>query len=202
MVAGVGSGESALNLIPTFEPELITLELMLPGIDGIEVCRRLRDDPHSSSIAILVLTSSTHDQHAVSALEAGANDYMMKPFNVLVLVARIRAILRSVRSTAQRAAPQDEMDLHGIRIDVRRHQVFVDGEEIHLSTTEFDILTFLARNPGWVFSRSDIIDAVRGKEATVTERAVDVQILGLRRRLGAKGAHIQTVRGVGYRLEG
>ncbi|MFW5795904.1 MAG: winged helix-turn-helix domain-containing protein, partial [Alkalispirochaeta sp.] len=135
-----------------------------------------------------------------SGLEIGADDYVTKPFSPKVLVARLRAALRKNREPDHRP-PVEELSAHGIRMDLSRYEVYCDGKPVSLSATEFAILEFLMYNPGWVFSRNKIIDAVRGKDYPVTERSVDVQILGLRKKLGSHGRFIETVRGVGYRLK-
>ncbi|MFP4113730.1 MAG: response regulator [Spirochaetota bacterium] len=195
----VDTGEAALAQSARLKPDLVILDLMLPGLDGVEVCRRLKKGEATRSIPILMLTAKAEDIDIVTGLEVGADDYVTKPFSPKVLVARVNAILRR-REDAGSAGSDDTITVHGITIDVARHEVWMDGEQIHLSATEFAILLFLGRNPGWVFSRNKIIDTVKGKDYPVTERSVDVQILGLRKKLGPKGKLVQTVRGVGYRL--
>jgi two-component system phosphate regulon response regulator PhoB len=196
----VGTGEAALAQANRIKPHIVVLDLMLPGLDGTEVCRRLRQDEATRELPVIMLTARTEDVDIVKGLEVGADDYVTKPFSPRVLIARIRAILR--RGAAGSAGDEGEVvEIHGIRIDVSRHEVSVADTQIDLSATEFAILLFLARNPGWVFSRNKIIDTVKGKDYPVTERSVDVQILGLRKKLGTRGSLIQTVRGVGYRLQ-
>jgi two-component system phosphate regulon response regulator PhoB len=196
----VTSGEDALVLASQTGPALIVLDLMLPGLDGLEVCRRLKRDGTTKSIPVLMLTAKSEDADIVTGLEVGADDYVTKPFSPKVLMARIRAALR--RADDQTTGDQEpRISVHDIVIDVARHEVSVAGRTVELSATEFSILEFLARNPGLVFSRSRIIDGVRGKDYPVTERSVDVQILGLRKKLGDRGRYIQTVRGVGYRVQ-
>lgn len=195
----VDTGEAALSQTIRVAPDAIVLDLLLPGLNGVEVCRRLKRDQQTRHIPIVMLTAKSEDSDIVTGLEAGADDYVTKPFSPQVLVARIRAVLR--RSGDESDDSQQALSVHGIRIDVARHAVWVDGSHVHLSATEFAVLLFLARNPGWVLSRAKIIDGVKGKDYPVTERSVDVQILGLRRKLGAKGHLIETVRGVGYRLQ-
>ena len=196
----VKSGEEALLLSSRITPALVILDLMLPGLDGLEVCRRLKRNDATKSIPVLMLTAKTEDSDIVTGLEMGADDYITKPFSPKVLVARVRATLR--RNTESVPEEQEnQIAVHDIVIDVSRHEVNVAGRPVVLSATEFSILEFLARNPGWVFSRNRIIDAVKGKDYPVTERSVDVQILGLRKKLGPQGKYIQTVRGVGYRLQ-
>jgi two-component system phosphate regulon response regulator PhoB len=195
----VDTGEAALAQTSRVDPDLLVLDLMLPGLDGVEVCRRLKKSEDTRSIPILMLTAKAEDSDIVTGLEVGADDYVTKPFSPKVLVARVRAILRRHRD-AGATDSGDKLLVHGITIDIARHEVWIDGEQVPLSATEFAILVFLARNPGWVFSRNKIIDTVKGKDYPVTERSVDVQILGLRKKLGEKGRLVQTVRGVGYRL--
>jgi two-component system phosphate regulon response regulator PhoB len=192
------SGEKALALAAANPPGLILLDLMLPGVDGREVCRRLKAGEATRSIPVVMLTARGEDTDVVAGLELGADDYITKPFSPKVLVARVRSVLR------RRAQPlpeqPDRLSLHGLDIDLARHQVRCRGEVVELSATEFGLLVFLARRPGWVFSRAQIISGVRGEDYPVTERAVDVQVLGLRRKLGPCGEVIETVRGIGYRL--
>lgn len=181
-------------------PDLILLDLMLPDFDGLEVCRRLRQDPKTRDIPIIMLTAKSGDDDIVHGLEVGADDYVTKPFSPKVLEARIKNVLRRGRE-AEGDVPQ-VISVHGIRIDAGRHEVYLGEEEIVFSATEFAILHHLMGHPGWVFSRNQIIDAVKGQDYPVTERAVDVQILGIRKKLKHAGAYIETVRGVGYRLKG
>lgn len=200
-VTGVNSGEAALAHLDRATPDLIVLDLMLPGVNGWEVCRRLKSDPQRNCIPIVMLTARTEDADIVAGLDAGADDYVTKPFNPRVLIARVRAALRRVIPPDTEHSRGDIITVHGIEIDISRHRVMCKGREVILSATEFAILEFLSRNPGWVFSRTRIIDAIRGEDYPVTERSVDVQILGLRRKLGEHGFVVETVRGVGYRMK-
>ncbi len=194
------TGESALSLARKSDPDLILLDLMLPGLDGFEVCRSLKAEASSSDVPILMLTAKSEDADIVSGLEMGADDYMTKPFSPKVLVARIGAVLRRARHR-NKTVRNNKLNVHDIEIDISKHEVHCGGGHIPLSVSEFLILAFLARNPGWVFSRNQIITAVKGEDYPVTERSVDVQILGLRRKLGSYGSYIQTVRGIGYRMQ-
>ena len=200
-VETVQSGEQALRAMAENPPQAVLLDLLLPGIDGIEVCRRIKQDERFQHTPVLMLTARTEDSDIVTGLEVGADDYITKPFSPKVLVARLRAALR--RNTSDELPTDEPVLLHvqGIAIDTARHEVRCDGSIVLLSATEFAILEFFARNPGLVFSRTRIIDAIRGEDYPVTERSVDVQILGLRKKLGVHGTHIETVRGVGYRLK-
>ena len=194
------NGEDGLKLAREDAPNLILLDLMLPGIDGLETCRRIKQDPSIASIPVIMLTAKGEDSDVVTGLEVGADDYLPKPFSPKVLIARIRSVMRRVRASV--SGPSEErIKIHDVIIDVSRHEVTVGSENIELSATEFAILEFLARNPGWVYSRTKIIDSVKGKDYPVTERSVDVQILGLRKKLGHHGELIETVRGVGYRFK-
>ncbi|AHC14333.1 response regulator [Salinispira pacifica] len=195
------TGEKGLSMAASHHPALILLDLMLPGLDGLEVCRRLKKDHMLSHIPVIMLTAKTEDSDIITGLEVGADDYLSKPFSPKVLIARIRSVLRRVRGEVETLSQEDRIKIHDILIDVSRHEVFMGAEAIDLSATEFAILEFLARSPGWVFSRNKIIDAVKGKDYPVTERSVDVQILGLRKKLGTHGDYIETVRGVGYRMK-
>lgn len=201
-VTGVTTGEAALEAVGGTLPELVVLDLMLPGINGFDVCRKIKGDIRTQGVPVLMLTARSEDADVVAGLDVGADDYVTKPFNPKVLVARVRAALRRGDATGTNgiATADDLVSVHGITIDVARHEVRCGEESVQLSATEFAILEFLVRNPGWVFSRSKIIDAIRGEEYPVTERSVDVQILGIRRKLGEYGRCIETVRGVGYRV--
>lgn len=201
-VRTVGTGEDALRLAREIEPDLIILDIMLSGINGTEVCKRLKAAGETRNIPVLMLTAKSASSDVVNGLELGADDYVTKPFIPSVLLARVRAVLRRAERSEAASAPPARIRVHDILIDVSRHEVSAGDTPVSLSATEFAILEFLARNPGWVFSRNRIIDAVKGEDYPVTERSVDVQILGLRRKLGDHGKHIETVRGVGYRLAG
>lgn len=200
VVESVRTGEHALASARTRVPDAVILDLMLPGLDGVEVCRRLKADPSTRHVPVVMLTAKSEDTDVVSGLEVGADDYVTKPFSPKVLIARLRAVLRRTREAGEETSPDSTVRIHDLEIDVQRHLVRCAGEILELSATEFAVLEVLARNAGWVFSRAKIIDAVKGSDYPVTERSVDVQILGLRRKLGRFGEMIETVRGVGYRL--
>jgi len=201
-VVSAESGEQALKLIESANPDLIVLDIMLPGMDGIEVLRSLKQGSRYAQIPGIMATAKSEDSDIITGLELGADDYIAKPFSPKVLIARIRSLLRRTQSRINEARALDELVQIGpITLDAGRHEVSLKGQPVDLSATEFAILEFLMRNPGWVFSRNQIIDAVRGKDYPVTERSVDVQILGLRKKLGEAGNRIETVRGVGYRFQ-
>ncbi|MCL4694885.1 MAG: response regulator transcription factor, partial [Candidatus Hydrogenedentes bacterium] len=180
-------------------PDLVVLDLMLPGLDGLEVCTLLKNDPKTSEAAIIMLTARGEEADVVRGLELGADDYITKPFSPRILLARIKAVLR--RRETEALEKSSVLRVHDLVIHPGRHELLVQGQPIDLTYTEFRVLYCLARRPGWVFTRSQIVDSVRGAGYAVTDRAVDVQIVGLRKKLGERGNYIETVRGVGYRLK-
>jgi two-component system phosphate regulon response regulator PhoB len=197
-VTGALTGEDALRKIKSMTFDLIILDLMLPGMDGLEITKSLKNDQKVRNIPILMLTAKGEEADIVTGLELGADDYITKPFSPRILIARIRAALRR-----KSEKPTDEsavLRIHGLEIDPGRRSVLADNKSIDLTFTEFQILLTMARKPGWVFTRFQIVDAVRGSNYPVTDRSVDVQIVGLRKKLGSSGKYIETVRGVGYRF--
>ena len=198
-VACAGTGEEALKAARSDRPDLIVLDLMLPGVDGLEVCRTLKADSDTAHVPVIMLTAKGEEADIVAGLELGADDYVTKPFSPRILVARVRAVLRK----AARAVPgeADTISIGDLLINPGRHEVLAEGKPVELTYTEFAVLHFLARRPGWVFTRYQIIDGVRGEDYAVTDRSVDVQIVGLRKKLGVCGKCIETVRGIGYRFK-
>jgi two-component system, OmpR family, alkaline phosphatase synthesis response regulator PhoP len=194
----VATGEEALKaaLEPT---DLILLDLMLPGVNGLEVARYFRAEPRTRDVPIVMVTAKGEEADVVTGLELGADDYIAKPFSPRVLLARIRAVLR--RKSTQRPEGDAVLKIHDLVIHPGRREVLVAQTPVALTFTEFGILSYLARRPGWVFTRTQIVDAVRGEDYAVTDRSVDVQIVGLRRKLGSAGKYIETIRGVGYRFK-
>jgi len=191
------NGEDGLALATRYMPDLILLDLMLPGMDGLSVCRRLKSSPDTQMIPIIMLTARSDESDIVIGLEMGANDYITKPFSRKVLTARIRAQLRIIEQQNQSSVLQ----IAGLSINKDQRRVSVFGESVSLTFSEFEILVLLAAHPGRVFTRGQIIRQIKGEDYPVTDRAVDVQILNLRRKLGEWGAaHIETIRGIGYRL--
>jgi two-component system, OmpR family, alkaline phosphatase synthesis response regulator PhoP len=198
-VEGVGTGEEALAAARRALPDLVVLDLLLPHVDGLEVCRLLKSDPKTQHIPIIMLTAKSEEADVVTGLELGADDYLTKPFSPRVLLARIKAILR-------RKGKDADDDTGSIRvreliIHPGRHEVLLEGAPVELTYTEFRLLHFLSRKPGWAFTRAQIVDAVKGEDYPVTERSVDVQVVGLRKKLKKYGSYIETVRGVGYRFK-
>ena len=198
-VACVATGEAAINEARGTLPDLIVLDLLLPRVDGLDVCKVLKNDPKTQLIPIIMLTAKSEEADVVAGLELGADDYLTKPFSPRVLLARIKAVLRRKAQDSQED-PQT-IRVHNLLIHPGRHEALLAGKALDLTFTEFRLLYFLARKPGWAFSRSQIVDAVKGEDYPVTERSVDVQVVGLRKKLGAMGTYIETVRGVGYRFK-
>jgi len=194
----VASGEDALRSAEKSSPDLVILDLMLPGMDGLEVCRRLKGGERTRHVPVVMLTAKGEEADIVAGLELGADDYITKPFSPRVLVARIKAVLRR----RDKAVPDAEATVRvgDLSVDPGRHEVLVKGTRVELTYTEFRILHFLARRPGWVFTRYQIVDGAQGGEVVVTDRSVDVHMVSLRRKLGHCGRYIETVRGVGYRF--
>jgi two-component system alkaline phosphatase synthesis response regulator PhoP len=196
-VTGVETGEQALAQAQADMPALVVLDLMLPGIDGLEVCRKLKAQPKTQTIPIVMLTAKGEESDIVTGLELGADDYVTKPFSGKVLVARVRRILRR---KSEEADEEGVLRVHELVIDPARYEVLVKNQPVELTLTEFNILYTLARRPGRVFTRYQIVDAIHGSDYLVTDRAVDVQIVALRKKLGTCAKYIETVRGVGYRF--
>ncbi|HJT32054.1 MAG TPA: response regulator [Pirellulales bacterium] len=197
-VTCVGTGEDALREARGNPPDLIVLDLLLPNVDGLEVCKLLKNDPRTKHVPIVMLTAKGDEADMVTGLELGADDYISKPFSPRVLTARIRAVLRRAQEPP---SPDATVQARELLIHPGRHEVLAAGKPLSLTLTEFRLLHFLAQRPGWAFSRSQIVDAVKGDDYPVTERSVDVQVAGLRKKLGEYGEYIETVRGVGYRFK-
>jgi len=199
IITGATSGEKGLKAIDKELPDLIILDLMLPKIDGLEVCRRLKNRDETQKIPLIMLTAKSDEADIVTGLELGADDYVTKPFSPRILLARIRAVLRRRK---EEAVKEDEsINIDDLKIYPGRHQVLVENKPVELTKTEFRILHFLARKRGWVFTRYQIVDGVKGEDYFVTDRSVDVHITLLRKKLGPCGKYIETVRGVGYRFK-
>jgi two-component system, OmpR family, alkaline phosphatase synthesis response regulator PhoP len=199
------SAEEGLVSLKREEIDCILLDLMLPGMSGTELCALLKTGEFRqySTIPIIMLTAKGEEEDVVAGLESGADDYITKPFSPRVLLARLKAVLR--RSHDPEATAEEGkkslITIGGLEIDKGRHEVRLHGEQLQLTMTEFGILSLLACKPGWVFTRQQIIDSVRGYDFLVTPRAMDVQIFGLRKKLGEAGEAIETVRGIGYRFK-
>jgi len=200
----VASAEEALEVVRTRPLDLVIIDLMLPGMDGLSLCKKLKEDPATAAIALLILPAKGEARDIVAGLNLGAEDYVTKPFSPKVLMARVRAVLRLTAAGDRIEDDEDDDEVlkrQGLTIHSGRHEVQVDGRTVELTSTEFRVLKLLASRPGWVLTRQQILDGVHGDNYAITDRAVDVQVVGLRKKLGAAGHLIETVRGVGYRFK-
>lgn len=197
------SAEEGMISLKREEIDCILLDLMLPGMSGTELCALVKTGElrQYSAIPIIMLTAKGEEEDVVTGLEYGADDYITKPFSPKVLIARIKAVLRRSHDDDTDEGKRPVITIGGLEIDKGRHEVRLNGEQLQLTMTEFGILSLLAAKPGWVFTRQQIIDSVRGYDFLVTPRAMDVQIFGLRKKLGEAGEAIETVRGIGYRFK-
>ena len=198
-ITGAASGEEALRVLKTGLPDLVLLDLMLPGIDGLEVCRTLKGDARTSRIPIIMLTAKGEEADIVTGLELGADDYITKPFSPRVMLARVRTVLR--RRHTEPLAQEAPIEIHDMVIHPGHHAVLVEDRPLDLTLTEFRLLYMLASRPGWVFTRDQIVKGVHGDDYPASDRSVDVQVVGLRKKLGLYGKYLETVRGVGYRFK-
>ena len=195
---GVATAEDAERKMATEQFDCIVLDLMLPGIDGLEFCRRVKTNPRAQNIPIIIVTAKGEEADIVTGLELGADDYVVKPFSPRVLVARIRSVLR--RQSREEPGEEAVLNIKEMTIHPGRREVLIRGNPVVLSNLEFKVLHLLASRPGWVYTRYQIVENIRGDNYPVTDRSVDVLLVGLRRKLGDYGASIETVRGVGYRF--
>ena len=195
----VSSGEAGLQEAQKIFPDLLILDLMLPEMNGLEVCRQLKSNLITQPIPIIMLTAKGEEADIVLGLEMGADDYVTKPFSIQVFLSRVRAVLR--RGQGLESVESEIFNFKGLQIHTGKHEVRVEGELVKLTYTEFMILGFLSKRPGWVFTRGQIVDAIRGDDYAITDRAIDFQIVGLRKKLGTISKYIETVRGVGYKFE-
>lgn len=197
-VSGASDGEQGLECARREFPDAILLDRMLPGLDGLEVCRRLKADPDLRSIPIIMVTAKAEVDDVVEGLEAGADDYLSKPFSPKELLARVKAVVR--RGTWDERRTEERLVFEGVVINTASHVVLVDGEDVTLTATEFRLLHFLASNPGRVFTRDTLLTRVMGDSAHLVDRNIDVHVGAIRRKLAGRRELIQTVRGVGYRF--
>jgi two-component system phosphate regulon response regulator PhoB len=194
------SGEQGLKMVSTFAPDVVLLDLMLPGMDGLSVCRNLKNNAETAKIPIVMLTAKSEETDIIIGLEMGADDYITKPFSPKVLVARIKSVIRRCRDNSDDEL-RDIIKRGALLINRGKREATLSGKPLTLTFSEFEILYMLARRPGWVYTRNQIVNAVKGDDYPVTERSIDVQIVGLRKKLGhIAGNAIETVRGVGYRF--
>jgi two-component system phosphate regulon response regulator PhoB len=196
-VLTASDGSEGLRRAQGAIPDVVVLDLMLPGMDGLQVCRQLRADPKTQNIRILMLTAKSEEVDEIVGFNMGADDYVTKPFKLKPLVHRIKALLR--RPMGEQAA--ETLSLDGIEIDRTHHTVKVHGQELSLTPTEFRILWMLMRRPGRPYSRNELLDSARGEDANALERTIDVHVRSLRQKLGDKAHSVETVRGIGYRFK-
>ena len=196
----VRNGADALQRAVDKPPDLILLDLMLPEVDGLIVCRLLKNDPRTKNIPIVMLTAKDEESDRVAGLELGADDYITKPFSPREVVLRINAVLRRLNASNQ-PEEENQIETHGVVIDLDRHQVLTEDGAIDLTATEFKLITLFARSPGRVFSRNILMDAIWGQEYYGIDRTIDTHVSRLRHKLGNLGTQIETVYGVGYRLK-
>ena len=192
------NGQDALLSASSFNPDIILVDYNLPDTDGFEICRKLKKNPKTAQIPVMMVTGRSADSEAVTALELGADDYIIKPFSSQVLVARVRVLLRRIQQVV--LSPKDIINIHSIKIDRKKFSVAVEDSEVKLTSTEYKLLQCLISKPGWVFTRGQLINELNGDNHAVTDRSIDVQIVGLRKKLGLAGKFIETLRGVGYRI--
>lgn len=196
-VLSAGNGEDALFLARRERPELIVLDIMLPKIDGLEVCKKIKADQSLENTAIVMVTARGEESDIMAGLKLGADDYVTKPFSPKELVARVQAVLRRTKTSS---TVKDHIEIEGLTIDAHRHEVSLQGEIIPLTLTEFKILHHLAGKAGRVFTRDQLLDAVSGIDAVVTDRTIDVHIASLRKKLKTFSSRIVTIRGIGYKF--
>jgi two-component system alkaline phosphatase synthesis response regulator PhoP len=197
-VEAAESGETGLASAGIRKPDLVLLDLMLPGMDGLSVCRQLKSGSVTHEIPIIIISAKGEEADIITGLELGADDYLAKPFSPNILLSRVRAVLRR---TGQSLPDESAvLRVHELLIDPKKFKATLAGQTLDLTASEFRILYYLASHQGWVFTRYQIMDAIRGEGYVVTERAIDVQIAGLRKKLGEFSSYIETVRGVGYRF--
>ena len=195
---GFAEGSAFMEALAFDTPELILLDIMLPGDDGLELLKKLKSSPKTKGIPVIMVTAKGTEYDKVIGLDSGADDYVTKPFGMMELVSRIKAVLRRSGKVEDRI----DMELSGVRMDIKKHEVTVDGKQAALTLKEFELLEKLMRNQGIVLTRDQLLTEIWGYDFDGETRTVDVHIRTLRQKLGAKGEIIQTVRGVGYRVGG
>lgn len=196
LVSSSTTGENIKNKIKQYNPDLILLDLMIPGHDGFEICKQLKQDSTIEKIPIIMLTAKNEETNIIVGLELGAEDYITKPFSVPILIARIRKILRKNKPKEQ----SEEIMIHDLKINPNTHDVYLSNKKIEFSSTEFKLLLHLIKKPLWVYSRLQLIDEIKGDNYVVTDRIIDVILVSIRKKLGAYAETIETIRGVGYRF--
>lgn len=198
-VRHVMSGSAALEEIPKVMPDLVLLDLMIPDVEGFDVCKALKANSKTAGIPIIMVSAKAQEHTIVAGLELGADDYVTKPFSLSVLIARIRVVLRKQKQLKQDDA-SDHIKVGDLEIFTKKHEVLVANEPIKLNSTEFKLLLYLASNVDWVFTRNQLLDEIKGDDVFVTDRSIDVLMVSLRKKLNSASNYLETIRGVGYRL--
>ncbi len=200
-VLSLFDGEQVFDMASSRKPDLVLLDLMLPQCDGLEVCRQLKEDSKTKKIPIIMITAKGTEADIVIGLSLGADDYLPKPFSPGVLLARIKAVFRRSDGSQEEVAVQESRQWGALILDIPKHKVTFRNNPIELTTIEFGILEFISRSPGRVFSREQILDGVWKEGKFIVDRAVDVHVRGLRKKLGPAQDYVETVRGIGYRFK-
>jgi two-component system alkaline phosphatase synthesis response regulator PhoP len=195
-VCEAANGRDALDLARSTHPDLILLDIMIPLVDGLEVCRLLKVDPKTKNIKIIFLSAKGEEDDIVKGLEIGADDYVTKPFSPKILLARVKTVLGRVSKEQE-----NETSAQGITLDDNKRKVLIDESLVSLTASEYQLLKILISSPGHVYTRSQIVNNIKGHNHAITDRAVDTQIVSLRKKMGVKGKLIETVWGVGYRFK-
>jgi len=196
----VSRGDQVLSELKIFQPDLILLDLMLPGAHGLEVCQHVRENKENDNIAIIILSALGSEEDIVKGLELGADDYLTKPFSPNILKARVKSVLRRFATNGDKKSEVNEISHFNMKMNREKFFVKVNSVEVKFTPSEFEILWLLLASPGVVFTRAQIVNLIRGSNHAITDRAVDFQMVGVRKKLGEQGQHIETVRGVGYRV--
>ncbi len=199
-VFGAADGVKGLKMIQEKLPDLVLLDLMLPGLDGLQICKHLKDNSATLQIPIVMVSARSEESDIVLGLELGADDYVTKPFSPRELLARVRAVLRRRMNSSDELAGLC-INCEGVIIDARRYEVLVDGVAVNLTATEFKLIYFLAQHPGWVFTRDQLMGKVMGEDNFIIDRNIDVHIQAVRKKLGSHRDLIETIRGIGYRFK-
>ena len=196
------TGKQGFDEVHTFHPSLILLDLTMPQMNGMEVCRRLREKEETRQIPIIMVTANSEDADITIGLELGADDYVAKPFSLRQLVARIRAVLRRTvtAGTPNTATSSNKLQLNGIEMDYQSRELKLNGDNVPLTLTEFDLLWHMAKEPGKIFTREELLERLQKEDGTITKRNIDVHIMTLRKKMGDQGERINPVRGLGYKV--
>lgn len=199
-VSILSDGNNVLSQVKTMMPDAILLDVMIPGSDGFEVCKDIKSNDGTKHIPIIFITAKSLEHNVISGLEIGADDYITKPFSISIVLARLKTILRRSKQ-ASKPSSTNRVESGGVHVDKDRMIVTVNGSEITLTTSEFQLLEYLMQKPGWVFKRTQLLEACKGEDNFVTDRTIDVLIVSLRKKLGDSAHLIETVRGVGYKFK-